>query len=71
MVAHEELLSFRMLSAIRPKHRFQKLMAECCVLIAILQIKKAAPIKIRECGRETNGARLFSLPYAGITQVRF
>jgi hypothetical protein len=45
MVAHEELLSFRMLSAISPKHRFQKLMAECCALIAILQIKKAAPIK--------------------------
>ena len=33
--------------------------------------KKAAPIKIRECGRETNGVQLFSLPYAGITQVRF
>jgi hypothetical protein len=38
---------------------------------AVSSNKKAAPIKIRECGRETNGARLFSLPYAGITQVRF
>jgi hypothetical protein len=25
----------------------------------------------RGCGRESNSARLFSLPYAGITQVRF
>jgi len=23
------------------------------------------------CGREINGTQLFSLPYAGITQVRF
>jgi hypothetical protein len=34
------------------------------------KIKKATPIR-GGCGRETNGARLFSLPYAGITQVRF
>jgi hypothetical protein len=38
---------------------------------AVSSNKKAAPKLIRECGRETNDARLFSLPYAGITQVRF
>jgi len=26
---------------------------------------------LKRCGRETNGVWLFSLPYAGITQVRF
>jgi hypothetical protein len=35
-----------------------------------LNIKKPH-LMLRRCGREINGARLFSLPYAGITQVRF
>jgi hypothetical protein len=32
---------------------------------------KKPHLMLRGCGRETNGAQLFSLPYAGITQVRF
>jgi len=40
------------------------------VLCSIPNIKKPH-LMLRRCGRETNGAQLFSLPYAGITQVRF
>src|SRR6185295_3480681 len=36
---------------------------------SVIEHKKTAPDE--GCGRETNGVRLFSLPYAGITQVRF
>jgi hypothetical protein len=32
---------------------------------------KKPHLMLKGCGRETNGAQLFSLPYAGITQVRF
>jgi hypothetical protein len=39
-------------------------------LCAVAKNKNATPLR-RGCGRETNGVRLFSLPYAGITQVRF
>jgi len=39
-------------------------------LCSVIKIKKPH-LFLRGCGRETNGVRLFSLPYAGITQVRF
>jgi hypothetical protein len=57
------------LSAVSSEHRFRKLMAERCALIAIF--KQKSRTDKRGCGRETNSVWLFSLPYAGITQVRF
>jgi len=39
-------------------------------LCAVVKNKKPH-LMLRRCGRETNGVWLFSLPYAGITQVRF
>jgi hypothetical protein len=39
-------------------------------LCSVVKNKKTAP-DVEGCGRETNGVWLFSLPYAGITQVRF
>jgi hypothetical protein len=40
---------------------------ELCSIVK--KIKK--PHLMLGCGREINGTELFSLPYAGITQVRF